>query len=42
MANSYWFRVPHKRHCHYQICVNGAIMRVSKEQYHNMEKIMQE
>lgn len=38
----YVFRVPHKKHTRYKICINGCIELCSKEQYEQIDKIFEQ
>ena len=38
--STYWYRIPHKKHCRYQIYIDGVLMNVTPENYKNMEKLL--
>ena len=40
MNTPYHFRVPHKPHTRYEVCINGAIQRVTKKQYKRIDEIL--
>ena len=38
--STYWYRIPHKKNCGYQIYIDGVLMNVSPKNYKNMEKLL--